>query len=205
MSIQLAGCFLAVSLLNLTRTTWNLSYAILYYINYSPDINIPQYVIVVNPILYYWVTVVLFVLLTVIGFKKRDGLWSQQQQIYVGGPQQQHFYGGGQGQGVPTSQLTGTGFANPSQQPAQAELIGSASLTRRSELTGAGFTNPSQQPAQAELIGNASLAWRSELTGADSPNSNQQYYWTQYQQQPPIVQNQVTPVYEVAGAPDQKA
>jgi hypothetical protein len=225
-SVQLAGCFLAASLLNLTRTTWDFSYAILYQINYNPYNIIPLYVLVVNPILYYWVTVVLFGLLIGIGIKKRNGLWSQQQQFpggvpqqqqfpggvpqqqqfpggvpqqqqfysggpqqqqfysggpqqqqfYSGGPQQQQFYGGGQGQGVPTYQQTV-----------------------------AGSNNPSQQPTQAELIGSASPVWRAELTGSNSTNPSQQYYWTQYQQQSPTVQNQVTQVYEVAGTREQKA
>jgi hypothetical protein len=177
LSVQLAAWFLAASLLNLTRATWDFSYAVLYNINWDPLYTIiPQYVTVVNPILYTWITVVLFGVLVIIGFKKRDGLWSQQQQFYGAGPQQQQFYGVGQGQAFPTPQLSGAGSDKPSVQAGQAELIGSTSPTWRAELTGTNYTNPTQQ-----------------------------YYGTQYQQQPPIVRKQVTPTYEVAGTQNERA
>ena len=58
----------------------------LYFINYDPDITIiPEWVLVVSPILYTWVTVALFTLLIYIGAKKMDGLWSQQQYSYRNG------------------------------------------------------------------------------------------------------------------------
>jgi hypothetical protein len=128
----------------------------------------PLYIIVINPILYYWATVVLLILLVVIGFKKSNGLWSQERYYSGSRPQQQQFYGGGQvqGQGVPISQLTGAGSNKPSLQPAQAEIIGGASPTWRAELTGVNYTNPTQQ-----------------------------YYGTQYQQQLPVMQNEVTQAY----------
>jgi hypothetical protein len=176
MPIQLAAYFLATSLLNLTRATWNFSYAILYDIGYDPYTTIiPLYVIVVSPILYTWVTVVLFGLLIVIGYKKTNGLWSQQQQFYGGVPQQQQFYGVGQGQGVPTSQPIGPNY------------------------------NPNLQPAPAEIIGGASPTWRAELTGTNYTNPTQQYYGPQYQQQSPIVQNQAPMAYEVAGTQNERA
>jgi hypothetical protein len=186
MPIQLAAYFLATSLLNLTRATWNFSYAILYDIGYDPYTTIiPLYVIVVSPILYTWVTVVLFGLLIVIGYKKTNGLWSQQQQFYGGVPQQQQFYGGvpqqqqfygvGQGQGVPTSQPIGPNY------------------------------KPNLQPAPAEIIGGGSPTWRAELTGTNYTNPTQQHYGTQYQQQPQVVQNQVTQTYEVAGSQNERA
>jgi hypothetical protein len=166
MSAQLAACFFAASLLNLTRTTWDFSYRILWDIGYNPNYTtIPKYVLVVFPILYNWVTVVLFGLLVVIGFKKRDGLWSQQQQLY----------GGGQGQGIPTSQPIG-----------------------------AGSDMPGQQPAHPETIGGAFPTWRAELAGPNYINSTQQYYGPQYQQQPPIVQNQAPMVYEVSGTQNER-
>jgi hypothetical protein len=199
---------------------------VLYDINADYFITIPQYTTVVYPILYTWVTVAMFGLLIAIGFKKRNGLWSQQQQQ----PQQQQLqqqgfiaytgggggFGGGQGQGIP---------------PPEYILY--------------------QQPARAELTSSGSPAWRAGLTGASLTSSNQQHYWPQYQQQWPAVQNQaqnavfvpapvevaapqyrgvpidaahgvptsgnvvgpwthqqqpqITQVYEVAGTPDQKA
>src|ERR1700729_1528043 len=97
MSIQLTRRFLAASLLNLTRATWEFYYAICYFINYNPLTFVPQYIEVVDPILYTWVTVSIFGLLMAIGLKKRNGLWSQQQ------PQQQ---------GIVANSGLGGGFAS---------------------------------------------------------------------------------------------
>ena len=195
---------------------------VLYDINADYFIAIPQYTTILYPILYTWVTIAMFGLLIAIGFKRTNGLWSQQQPQQQ--PQQQEFiantsggggFGGGQGQGVP---------------PPEYVLY--------------------QQPARAELNSSGSPAWGAELNGASPTSPNQQHYWSQYQQQWPAVQNQaqnaafvptpvevpaqqyrgvplgathgiptggsvvgpwtqqqpqITQVYEVAGTPDQKA
>lgn len=55
------------------------------------------------------------------------------------------------------------------------------------------------QPVQPGIVVGASPPWRPEMTGTNYINPTQQYYGTQYQQQPPIVQNQVPQAYHVAG------
>jgi hypothetical protein len=167
-SAQLTRRFLAASLLNLFRYTWELYYTIRYLINYNRSTVIPQYIVVVGPVLYTWVTVSIFGLLFAIGFKKK-GLWSQQQLSQQQGIVVDSSAGGAfssvQGQGLP---------------PSPAYVL-------------------YQQPAQAELTGHAPPPWRPELPGY--PNPNQQYYWAQYQQQGPVVQNQTQNAVEVAGEP----
>jgi hypothetical protein len=159
--IQIACFYLAASLFNLTRSTYNFSYAVLYYINYNPYKVVPTYMIVVDPILYTWFTIVMFGLLIAIGSKKLNGLWSQQQQL----PQQGYrvensggkaFYGG-QGPGVA---------------PSPTYIL-------------------YQQPNQAELMGSAAPTFRAELGNVGYPNPNQQYYVVQNQQQSPLAQNQM--------------
>jgi hypothetical protein len=124
---------------------------------------LPRYIEVVDPILYTWVTVSIFGLLIAIGFKKRNGLWSRQQQPQQ--PQQQGFIANGSG-GATFGAAYGQGLPNP---PAYIVY---------------------QQPAHAELTGNAAPASIPELPNARSPNLSQQYYWTQHQQHSPFVQNQ---------------
>jgi hypothetical protein len=167
-SAQLTRRFLAASLLNLLRYTWELYYTIRYLINYNRSTIIPQYTVVIGPVLYTWVTVSIFGLLFAIGFKKK-GLWSQQQL-----PQQQ---------GIAVDNSAGGAFSSVQGQglpPSPAYVL-------------------YQQPAQAELSGHAPPPWRPELPGY--PNPNQQYYWAQYQQQGPVVQNQTQYAVEVAGEP----
>jgi hypothetical protein len=95
-----------------------------------------------------------------IGLKKRNGLWSQQQQ-----PQQRGFIANSSGSGA-FGAVPGQGVS-----PSPVYIL-------------------YKQPAQAELTGNAAPTSRQELPSASSLNPNQQYYWTQHQQQLPFVQNQ---------------
>jgi hypothetical protein len=170
-TVQLTRRFLAASLLNLTRYTWEFYYAICYLINYNPLTFAPQYIEVVDPVLYTWVTVSIFGLLMAIGFKKRNGLWSQQQQTYQ--------------PGIMANNSGGEAFAAvPGQgiSPSPAYIL-------------------YQQPAQPELSGQTAPPWRPELPDTGSPNANQQYYWTQHQQQSSYVQNLTPNVMEVADQP----
>jgi hypothetical protein len=57
--LQLNCHFLATSLLNLLRATWEFYLAVRYDFNNPFDI-VPQYVNVVDPILYTWVTLSIF-------------------------------------------------------------------------------------------------------------------------------------------------
>jgi hypothetical protein len=132
---------------------------ICYDINFKSSTTVPRYTEVVGPILHTWVTVSIFGLLIAIGSKRRNGLWSQQERS-----QQQEFIANGSGDGV-FSDAHGRGVPPPS-----AYIL-------------------YQQPAQAELRGSAAAS-RPELAGAGSPNLNQQYYWTQHQQHSLFVQNQ---------------
>jgi hypothetical protein len=183
-SAQLTHRFFATSLLNLIRSTWEFSIAVRYDIHPNPYTLIPQYIEVVDPILYTWVTISMFGLLIAIGSKQWNSLRSQQQQPQQQQPQQQQLQqqmfmasggGGGQGQGVllyPTynqNQLASGPGSGP----------------------GSGNFNLYQQPAQAEAVGSAAPAWNPKLASVDSSNSSQQYYGIQYQQQQPqFVQSQ---------------
>jgi hypothetical protein len=59
-SFQLIRRFFAASLLNLLRATWEFYLAVHYDIPSDPINFVPQYVIVVDPILYTWVTLFIF-------------------------------------------------------------------------------------------------------------------------------------------------
>lgn len=63
--LQLNRRFLATSLLNLLRATWEFSLAVRYDFN-NPTGLVPQYVNVVDPILYTWVTLSIFGMLIAI-------------------------------------------------------------------------------------------------------------------------------------------
>jgi hypothetical protein len=208
--------FFAASLLNITHTTWELSYVIVYDTNRDYFITIPQYTIIVDPILYTWVTVAIFGLLIAIGFKKTNGLWPQQQQQ----PQQQGFIvnssggglGGRQGPGVPPSEYV----LYP--QPARAELTSSSSPVWRAELTGASPTSTSRQcywpQYQQQWPAGRNQAQNAVFVSTPVEVAAQEYRglpmdptygggsaggpWT-HQQQP-----QIARVCEVAGIPDQK-
>ncbi len=122
-----------MSLLNLTRTSWDLAYAIQYDIGYDPSYTtIPLFVLILYPILYTWVTAVIFTLVIVIGSKKSNGLWSQGQVYGDFRP----------GQGISTSQPIGTGSY---MQPTQPGIVIGISPPWRPELSGTTYINPTQQ------------------------------------------------------------
>jgi hypothetical protein len=160
-SVQIAGCFLAAALLDLTRKTYHFSYAVLYDINLSPSTYPPPYIAVVDPILYTWVTVVMFGLLNSIGFRRKNGLWSQEQQ-----PQHQGLVG---------NSSIGAGAAVAQGQGAPSSLVYILQ----------------QQPPQAAFINSAAPAWGTGQTVAGASHLGQQNYLDQSQQQLPFVQDQM--------------
>lgn len=203
MSVQIAGCFLATCLFNLTRTTWEFSYVILYYIE-NPDIEAPEYVIVVDPILYTWFTVIMFGLLIAIGAKKSDGLWSPQYQ-----PNQQVFMasiGGGAGLGA------GQGYVAPpaptymvyQPQPVQTGIINSTSPIQgqNQQYQWNQYPQPQSPVAPGQTrdsvfvqtpveLGQSQRGIPSGMTGGVELPTNRQ--------------PEVTQLYEVAGTRDQKS
>jgi hypothetical protein len=72
-------------------------------------------------------------LVIVIGTKKINGLWSNQQQVYGNS---------GQGQGIPVSQPVG---ATSYMQPSQPGIVVGAPTAWRPESNGNNYINPSQQ------------------------------------------------------------
>jgi len=212
MSAQLTRRFLAASLLNLIRSTWELYYAIRYLVNYNRSTVIPQYIGVVEPILYTWVTVSMFGLLFAIGFK-RNGLWSQQQP-----PQQQGIIANSSAGGAFTS-MPGQGIPPSSayvlyQQPTQAELTGHATSPWRPELSGASYPNPNQHYYWAQHQQQRPVVQNQTQNAVEV--AGEPYRWVPTDVAPgvpvsgsmgrlsPQQQLQVTQVYEVAGTLDQK-
>lgn len=65
-SVQLTSRFLAATILNFIRATWEFAIAVRYDINYDFFTGTPRYVIVVDPILYTWITLLIFGILIAI-------------------------------------------------------------------------------------------------------------------------------------------
>jgi hypothetical protein len=74
--LQCAIIYVVSAVLFLLRNTWELAYYATWIL---PKKRVPQYVLVVDPILDAWVTFVILVLIFVIGCRKRKGLWSTDQ------------------------------------------------------------------------------------------------------------------------------
>jgi hypothetical protein len=230
-SIQLTRRLLVVTTLNNLRTTYDLYMAARYSLSRPRDL--PYYSIILTPILYMWTTIVILSLLTDIGNRKHDGLWSNSNSIsglqpnngfnpnttygpWNGGNAGPNTQGGSGYQHQPPpeyGQCQQLGSYNPRQQPTQAEVHG-GNAPARSELAAL----PSQQYQQMymqqqpqPLLEGQQSPYRSvpqfapvEAHGQPiSPFGSVPGGWTT-QQQPPPGQPGVQHVYEVAGMGDQK-
>lgn len=231
-STQLTRRLLVVTTLNNLRTTYDLYLAARYSLGRPRDL--PYYFIILTPILYMWTTIVILSLLTDIGSRKHDGLWSNYNSIsglqpnngfnpnttygpWNGGNAGPNTQGGSGYQHQPPleyGQYQQSGSYNPHQQPTQAELHGSNVPVRR-ELA----APPSQQYQQmymqqqpqpllaGQLPPYHSVPQFAPVEAHGQPISLFEPVpggWTAQQQQPPPGQSGVQHVYELAGMREQK-
>lgn len=77
---KIARRLLAISILNFVRSTYELYFTANYYVGSTWLKNIPNVLGVIDPVLYFWVTIAMIGILVAIGMKKRNGLWTEQRQ-----------------------------------------------------------------------------------------------------------------------------
>lgn len=126
---QITRRFFVANLLNLTRSTWGLVYAVKWSFKTSPKNISPRYIEVVDPVLNTWVTVVMFGLLIAIGLKRpfwSDGSQAQENSTSNAPPPPAYN---------PVPAIDYDRY-NLYQQPRQAEVVGSAPPAWRPELAG---------------------------------------------------------------------